>query len=156
MTRWRKLLLKYTQKILQTAFFSDEKILKVKQLYNSLNYLVSKKMRKVEVPEKKLFSEIETFSKQIMVSVAISKANKTSIFLLNRIQSQMWSIIVMYYWRKWFLKWTSWQNIMSIYSGKVELGRTQPSLPLKCSKARNNFDYWSPTTSHWIVLIRIQ
>ena len=32
----RKLLSKYTQKTLQTAFFSDENILKVKQLYNSI------------------------------------------------------------------------------------------------------------------------
>ena len=31
MIRWRKLLPKYTQKILQTAFFSDEKIFNVKQ-----------------------------------------------------------------------------------------------------------------------------
>ena len=40
-------------------------------------------MRKVEVPEKKLFSEIETFSEQIMVSATISKANKTSIFFVE-------------------------------------------------------------------------
>ena len=47
---------------------------------------VLKKMRKVEMPEERLLYETEAFPKQIMVSVAISKAAKTSIFLLNRIQ----------------------------------------------------------------------
>ena len=36
----RKLLSKYTQKTLQTSFFSDEDIFKVKQLYNSHNDVV--------------------------------------------------------------------------------------------------------------------
>ena len=42
--------------------------------------------------------------KHVMAPVAISKAGKTSIFLLNQIQGKMRSITVMYYWRKWFLK----------------------------------------------------
>ena len=48
-----------------TAFFSDEKIFKVKQLYNSHNDMVrvSKKLRKVEEPEVRLFCEIEAFPK---------------------------------------------------------------------------------------------
>ena len=52
MNRSRKLLSKYTQRTLQTAFFSDEKILKFKQLHNSYNNVVyvPKKVRKVEVP----------------------------------------------------------------------------------------------------------
>ena len=52
------------------------------QLYNSHKDVVyvPKKMRKVELPEEILFCETEAFSKQIMVSVAISKAGKTSIF----------------------------------------------------------------------------
>ena len=45
----RKLLSKYTQKKLQTAFFSDNKVFKKKQLYNSQSNVVYvlKKMRKV-------------------------------------------------------------------------------------------------------------
>ena len=76
MIRSRKLLSKYIQKTLQSAFFSDEKIFKVKQLYNSRNDVVyvPKKMRNIEVPEERLFCETEAFPKQIMVSVAISKA----------------------------------------------------------------------------------
>ena len=47
----RKLLSKYNQKTLQTAFFIDEKIFTVKQPYNSHNNVVyvQKKMRKEEV-----------------------------------------------------------------------------------------------------------
>ena len=40
MIRSRILLSKYTQKALQTPFFSKEKIFKVKQLYNSHKYVV--------------------------------------------------------------------------------------------------------------------
>ena len=82
MIRSRKLLSKYTQKTIQTAFFSGEKIFKVNQLYNSHKDVVyvPKKMRKVELPEEISFCETEAFSKQIMVSVAMSKAGKTSIF----------------------------------------------------------------------------
>ena len=67
--RSRKLLSKYSQKTLH--IFSDEKIFKVKQLYNWHNDMVyvPKKMRKVEVPEERLFCKIEAFPKQIMVSV---------------------------------------------------------------------------------------
>ena len=77
----------YTQKTLQTAFFSDEKIF-VKKLYNSHNELVyiPKEMRKIEVPKERLLCDIEAFPKQAMVSAATSKAGKNSIFLLNRIQ----------------------------------------------------------------------
>ena len=40
MIHLRKLLSKYTQKTLQTAFFGDEKIFKGKQLYNSHNIVL--------------------------------------------------------------------------------------------------------------------
>ena len=52
MLHLRKLLSNFTQKALQTAFFSDEKIFKVKSHYNSHNDVVYvlKKMRKAEVP----------------------------------------------------------------------------------------------------------
>ena len=51
----------------------------VKQLYNSHNDLIHVlwKMREVEVPEERLFCEIEDFPKQITVSVVISKTGKT-------------------------------------------------------------------------------
>ena len=83
MTRSRKLLSTNNQKTLKTGFFSDQKIFKVKQLYNPHNDVVYllKKIRKVEVPEERFFSEIEAFSKQIIVSVAILKT-----MLWNRIQ----------------------------------------------------------------------
>ena len=89
MIRSRRLLSsKYTQKTLKTAFFSDKKIFKEKELCNSHNNFVYvlKKVRKVEMTEERLFRKIEGFPKQIMVSVAISKAGKTTTFLLNRIQ----------------------------------------------------------------------
>ena len=78
--RSRKILLKYTQKKLQTVFHSHEKLLKAKQLYNSQNNVVyvPKKMRKLEVPEERLFCKIEAFPTQIMVSVAILKAGESN------------------------------------------------------------------------------
>ena len=58
------LLSKYTQKTSQVASFSDKKFFKKKQLFNSQNNVVYvlKKMRKAEVPEERLFCEIEAFS----------------------------------------------------------------------------------------------
>ena len=79
MIRPRKLLSKYTQKIRQTAF-NDEKIFKVKQFYV---VYVPRKMRKLEVPEKTLFCEIEAFSMQIMVPAVISKIGKFSNFFVE-------------------------------------------------------------------------
>ena len=57
----------------------------VKQLCNSYNDVVHfpKKMRKVEVPEERLFYKIEASPKQIMVSVVISKADETLIFFVE-------------------------------------------------------------------------
>ena len=54
----RRLQAKYTQKTLQTAIKNN--IFKVKQLYNSLNNIVyfSKIMKRVEVPEERLFWDI--------------------------------------------------------------------------------------------------
>ena len=83
-----KLLSSYTQKTLQITFFSDKNLFKVKQLYNSHDYMVNipKKMMKAGVPEERLFCETKAFLKQIMLSVGVSKAGKTSIFLLNQMQ----------------------------------------------------------------------
>ena len=60
MLHLRKLLSNLTQKILQPAFFSDEKIFKVKKLYNSYNYevYVLKKMRCLR---KDYFSKLKSF-----------------------------------------------------------------------------------------------
>ena len=44
---------------------------------------VLKKMTKVEVPGERIFCETEAFPKQIMVSVAMSKAGKTSTFFVE-------------------------------------------------------------------------
>ena len=62
----REILSKNNQKTLETPFFSDKKIFKVKQLYNSHNNVVyvPKRMRKVEAPEERLFCEIEALPKQ--------------------------------------------------------------------------------------------
>ena len=83
----RKLLSMYTQKKLQTAFFSGEKIFKLKQLYNSHNDVLNvlKEMRgKKEMSKKMFFCKIEVFLKRIMVKLV--KAGESSLFLLNRIQ----------------------------------------------------------------------
>ena len=78
----RKLLLKYSQKILPAAFFSNENMFKVNQVYSSHSNLVyvPKKMEKVEVPKEKLFFKVLAFLKETLVSVVISKSSKTSIF----------------------------------------------------------------------------
>ena len=78
----RKLLLKYSQKILPAAFFSNENIFKVNQVYSSHSNLVyvPKKMGKVEVTKEKLFFKVLAFLKETLVSVVISKSSKTSIF----------------------------------------------------------------------------
>ena len=83
-----KLLSSYTQKTLQITFFSDKNLFKVKQLYNSHDNMVNvpKRMMKAGVPEERLFWETKAFLKQIMLSVGVSKAGKTSIFLLNQMQ----------------------------------------------------------------------
>lgn len=85
MTRSKRLLAKYTRKVLETAFFSDEKIFKVKQLYNSKNDVVyaSKKQKKSEISEERLIREQEGFPAKVMVSVAISKAGKSSIIFVE-------------------------------------------------------------------------
>ena len=60
MFRSAKLLSKHTQKTLPTEFFSEEKIFKVKQHYNSQSDLVyvPQKMRIVGMSVQRLFCEI--------------------------------------------------------------------------------------------------
>ena len=76
----------YTRKVLETAFFSDEKIFKVNQLYNSQNDRVyaPKSQLKRDVDPARLLRENAGFPKQVMVSVGISKAGKTSIFFVDQ------------------------------------------------------------------------
>ena len=62
---FKKVIFKVYSETLKTIFFSDEKKVKVTQLYNSHNELVyaPQKMRKIEVPEERLFWETEAFFK---------------------------------------------------------------------------------------------
>ena len=75
----------FTREVLETAFFSDEKIFKVKQLYNSKNDVVyaSKRIKKSEISEDRVIREQAGFPKKLMVSVGISKAGKTSIIFVE-------------------------------------------------------------------------
>ena len=84
-TRSKRLLKKYTKEVLETAFFSDEKIFKVKQQYNSKNDVcyVPKTMKKSEVPDERLLVQQSGFPQKIMVSVCISKAGKTKLFFVD-------------------------------------------------------------------------
>ena len=67
------------------VFFSNEKIFKVKQQYNSKNYVfyIPKKMRKKDVSDERLLREHSGFPKKVMVSLAISKAGKTSVIFVE-------------------------------------------------------------------------
>ena len=62
---FKKVIFKVYSETLKTIFFSDEKMVKVTQRYNSHNKLVyaPQKMRKIEVPEERLFWETEAFFK---------------------------------------------------------------------------------------------
>ena len=55
----------FTKEVIETAFFSDEKIFKVKQLYNSKNDVVyaSKRIKKSEISEDRVIREQEGFPK---------------------------------------------------------------------------------------------
>ena len=83
--RSQRLLEMFTKKKLEKAFFSDEKIFKVKQQYNTKNdvFYVPKGTLKKDVPDKRLHREQSGFPKQIMVSVAVSKAGKTSVLFVE-------------------------------------------------------------------------
>ena len=72
-------------KALDSAFFSDEKIFKVNQLYNRKNDVVyaPKRIKMSEVSEERILREQAGFPKKVMVSVGISKAGKTSILFVD-------------------------------------------------------------------------
>ena len=150
----RKLLPKYTHKTLRTTFFSGKKTFKVKQLYNSYNDViyVPKKMGKLEMLEERLFCKTEAHFKQIIVSVAISKAGKTSHFfaeLNTKVNTKYYFNVLL----------TPEMNRLAKYNEylfKMELELKQPRSSLKCWKTKNNFDNWSPITDHRIVRIWIK
>ena len=81
----KKLLRMYTGKVLETAFFSDEKIFKVRQLYNVQNDRIyaRKDQAKSEVDKERLLSERSGFPESIMVSLAISKCGKTPVIFVD-------------------------------------------------------------------------
>ena len=72
----------FTKQALETAFFSDEKIFKVTQLLNVQNdrtYALSA-YKKSAIKNKRLYVEPSGFLMSLMVSVAVSKVGKSSIF----------------------------------------------------------------------------
>ena len=83
--RCRRMLNIFTRKVLETAFFSDEKIFKVKQQYNRKNdvFYVPKTTKKRDVPGERLNREQSGFPQKVMVSLAISKAGKTSVLFVE-------------------------------------------------------------------------
>ena len=86
MVRSKRMLTRYYSKnVLETAFFSDEKIFKVKKLYNTKNDVVyaSKRLKKSEISEERIIREQQGFPEKVMVSVGISKAGKTSVIFVE-------------------------------------------------------------------------
>ena len=71
----------YTQPVLKNTFFSDEKIFKVQQLYNTQNDRIyaPKDAPKSSVVAEQLICERSGFPKHVMVSVSVSKLGKTDI-----------------------------------------------------------------------------
>ena len=75
----------FTKQVLETAFFSDEKIFKVTQLLNVQNdrtYAPSV-YKKSTVENKRLYMELSGFPMSLMLSVAVSKVGKSSIFFVE-------------------------------------------------------------------------
>ena len=75
----------FAKQVLETAFFSDEKIFKVTQLLNFQNdrtYAPSA-YKKSTIENKRLYVERSGFPMSLMVSVAVSKVGKSSIFFVE-------------------------------------------------------------------------
>ena len=75
----------FTKQVLETAFFSDEKIFKETQLLNLQNdrtYAPSA-YKKSTIENKRLYVERSGFPMSLMVSVAVSKVGKSSIFFVE-------------------------------------------------------------------------
>ena len=83
--RFPNLLRVFTKQVLETAFFSDEKIFKVTQLLNVQNdrtYAPSAYKKSI-IKNKRLYVERSGFPMSLMVSVAVSKVGKSSIFFVE-------------------------------------------------------------------------
>ena len=83
--RCPNLLRVFTKPVLETAFFSDEKIFKVTQLLNVENdrtYAPSA-YKKSTIENKRLYVERSGFPMSLMVSVAVSKVGKSFIFFVE-------------------------------------------------------------------------
>ena len=83
--RYPNLLHVFTKQVLETAFFSDEQIFKVTQLLNVQNdrtYAPSA-YKKSTIKNKCLYMERSGFPMSLMVSVAVSKVGKLSIFFVK-------------------------------------------------------------------------
>ena len=83
--RCPNLLRVFTKQVLKTAFFSDEKIFKVTQLLNVQNdrtYAPSA-YNKSTIENKRLYVESSGFPMSLMVSVALSKVGKSSVFFVE-------------------------------------------------------------------------
>ena len=75
----------FTKQVLETTFFSDEKIFKVTQLLNVQNdrtYALSA-YKKSTIENKCLYVECSGFPMSLMISVAVSKVGKSSIFFVK-------------------------------------------------------------------------
>ena len=75
----------FTKQVLETAFFSDEKIFKVTQLLNVQNDRTydQSAYKKSIIENKCLYVECSGFPMSLMVSVAVSKVGKSSIFFVE-------------------------------------------------------------------------
>ena len=83
--RYLSLLRVFTKQVLETAFFSDEKIFEVTQLLNvqnNRNYAPSA-YKKSTIENKRLHMERCGFPMSLMESVAVSKVGKSSIFFVE-------------------------------------------------------------------------
>ena len=83
--RCSNLLRVFTKQVLETVFFSDKKIFKVTKLLNVQNdhtYAPSA-YKKSTIQNKRLYVERSGFPMNLMVSVAVSKVGKSSIFFVE-------------------------------------------------------------------------
>ena len=83
--RCPNLLRVFTKQVIETAFFSDEKIFKVTRLLNVQNNrtYVPSVYKKSTIENKRLYVERSSFPTSLMVSVSVSKVGKSFIFFVQ-------------------------------------------------------------------------
>ena len=85
MVRVKRMLRTFTNKNLGKTFFSDESIFTVEGLYNAHNdVFYSPAAKKSDVDEARIHHGKSQFPKCVMVSAAISKLGKTSLYLIEQ------------------------------------------------------------------------